>query len=361
LEQQFNNNQAVNRLFAIDFLKAISIIAVVSFHSIIVPKSTYQSSYYLLDIIFAPLRFCVPVFFTISFFLLQKSLINSSNQNKYELAKKRITRIVKPLLFWFSFVFLIRFRLNNFTSLIFYAFQGTIFAGAYYLNVLLQLIPVYTILIYPLFNRFKNILIIVCIQVAFFAIINILLFTNYQPDIILVLRKISRSFFAYWLVYMAFGAYFFQNWSRVVQISEKISHQIKIILLLLTGSLMICETYWLYQISGNSIQPFEYAIFSCILSVPVLFICFASITQDKLSVNMNKVVQLLSKYSLGIYCIQGVIHYILSVISHNLFNSYIFDLAEILIIKVIFSILILIFSLSLSILFDKIGFKAYVR
>lgn len=43
-----------NRLFFLDLLKALSMISVVSYHSIFLPKSTYADHAVLLDALFAP-------------------------------------------------------------------------------------------------------------------------------------------------------------------------------------------------------------------------------------------------------------------------------------------------------------------
>ena len=88
-----------NRIFPLDFLKALSIIAVVSFHGIFIPESTYENSKYWVDVIFSPLRFCVPVLFTISFFLLRRSLDSGSVDSTLQLAKRRLARLLIPTLF----------------------------------------------------------------------------------------------------------------------------------------------------------------------------------------------------------------------------------------------------------------------
>jgi surface polysaccharide O-acyltransferase-like enzyme len=77
-----------DRLFFLDLLKAVAIISVVSFHSIFVPFSTYKDSALALEVIFSPLRFCVPIFLTISFFLFERGLINRPHIHSWILKKK---------------------------------------------------------------------------------------------------------------------------------------------------------------------------------------------------------------------------------------------------------------------------------
>ncbi|MHC5824369.1 MAG: hypothetical protein ACYT04_53155, partial [Nostoc sp.] len=61
-----------------------------------------------MDILFAPLRFCVPVFFTISFLLLERSLEKNSTASFYPLFKKRFIRLLTPTLFWGGLAILLR-------------------------------------------------------------------------------------------------------------------------------------------------------------------------------------------------------------------------------------------------------------
>ncbi len=96
-----NYNQP-DRLFSLDLLKAISIAAVVSYHSVFVPRSTYTTSLLPLDTAFASLRFCVPVLFTISFFLFDRGLTNRCNELILSSIRKRLVRLAIPIAFWFS-------------------------------------------------------------------------------------------------------------------------------------------------------------------------------------------------------------------------------------------------------------------
>ena len=76
------SHQASDRLFFLEFLKAISIVSVVSFHAFFVPSSTFIASAGTLETLFAPLRFCVPVFLTISLFLFERTIAKSSTEPK---------------------------------------------------------------------------------------------------------------------------------------------------------------------------------------------------------------------------------------------------------------------------------------
>lgn len=350
-----------DRLFSLDCLKAISIISVVSFHSIFVPKSTYTSSLYLTDIIFAPLRFCVPVLFTISFLLLERSLEKHGYENIFGVIKQRFIRVLIPTLFWISIAIIIKAKtITWFQEIIISIFKGTIFPGAYYLLVLLQFIVIFP-WIRNWFNCFKNIFSIILIQCVFFLVIDISLSNGYLPEFILILRQLSRSLFAYWISYIALGIFFYNNWAAIVEISRCIPRLLKIIMLFVTACIMIAEASWLRSVSGDSIQPFEYAMFSCVFSVLVMFLCFASITEEELPRHLSKVVKLLSKYSLGVFCIHAVIYTIFSSICEDFIQNLNFDLIEIISIKFFSCVLLILVSLYLSIIIEKIGVKACVR
>ncbi|MEM9925832.1 MAG: acyltransferase family protein [Cyanobacteria bacterium P01_D01_bin.50] len=96
------SSEVSERFFFLDFLKAISITSVVSYHAIFVPRSTFITSNGILETLFAPLIFCVPVFLTIYFIIFECQIAQSSIQSKLPLLKKRLIRLVIPTLFWFG-------------------------------------------------------------------------------------------------------------------------------------------------------------------------------------------------------------------------------------------------------------------
>lgn len=356
-------NQTENRLFSIDFLKAISITAVVSFHSIFVPESTYKSASHLTELLFAPLRFCVPVLLAISFLLLERGLEKlPADKSVYPLLRKRLIRLAIPTVFWFS-IAAITMRLldkSSPTQLMIFALQGRIFRGAYYLLILLQFVPIFI-----LFNRWftvkKHVLLTVLLQCVALLLTQASLFGIFGPHIPSILRTIGRSLFVYWFVYVAIGAYLSNNWSILKRISARIPIQLKILLLSGTCLFTVIEYRWLLSLTDNRIIPFEYAMFSCVLSVLVWFLCFAAIEEHQLSNSIKEVVQLLAKYSLGIFCINGILSYVFSEFGHHLVREATFSFSEVLLMKFVGWFLLLTGSLGLSIMLDKVGLKACVR
>jgi hypothetical protein len=351
-----------DRLFPINLMKAISIVAIVSFHSNFVPESAYLSVAPIMEIIFAPLRVSVAILFTISFFLLRRSLQKDNTDSIYGLLKKRFVRLAIPTIFWFSIATSLRLlsKAAQTKPLLTTLIQGSIFPGAYYLLILLQLIVVF-VYIHNWFSNTKNVVTTVFLQVITFAIIWSVIAGGWGEDIVVVLKFIARSFIAYWYVYMALGAYFFNNWSKLVAFSSSISQKRKTILLLVTTVLMLGEYSCLYLVAKGQTLPFEYAMISCILGVSVIFVCFASVQEDQLAEPFRKTIELLSKYSLGIFCINGILSLIFQYLGSQIFIGNTFGFLEVFSIKLVSWFLLFSISLYLSVLLDRLGLGICVR
>jgi len=354
-------NQPVERLFPLDLLKAMSITAVVSYHSVFVPRSTYTASLLPMDTLFASLRFCVPVLFTISFLLFERGLTNHSTETAWPLIKKRLVRLAIPTVFWFSLTAGLKLlKGDDLPEIISAVLNGTIFYGAYYLIVILQFIPVF-IWLRHWFSKLHNVLVTVVLQCLVFLLIYTALSMHFAPQLIAVLRTIDRPLFLYWFGYMALGCYFWKTWPLVVKISCRIPTQFKIFALGLSCLLLASEYHRLFLVSGGQIPPFDYATLSSILSVVVIFLCFASVESDQLPLPLKKGVLLLSQYSLGIFCINGFISELFFSFGSHQFRGATFNLVEMLVMKFVGWGILLTLSLALSVLLDRIGLRACVR
>ncbi|NJM69383.1 MAG: acyltransferase [Scytonema sp. RU_4_4] len=355
-----SSHQISGRLFSLDLLKAMSMTAVVSFHSIIVPKTSYAASQLSIDLLFSPLRFCVPVFLTISFLLFERGLAKHTGSN-WSAIQKRLMRLLIPTLFWFSITALLKFlNGNSWFEVIGMILTGEIFTGAYYLIVLLQFLPVF-ILLRRLFIKLPNVVLTILLQGFIFLYIYAIPSSPYHDQILLVLRTIDRPLFMYWFVYMALGVFLWEHWSLIVKISQQINIRLKIILFLSYCLIQMFEFYWFFRRFRGEIPPFDYVMFSCLLSVFIMVLCFASIQENQFPSFFRRIVSTISKYSLGIFCINGVLSQILISIGIRLFSEATFSLPEILILKLIVWILLLGTSLGLSILLDRIGLGSVVR
>jgi hypothetical protein len=358
-----NHSQPPSRLFSIDLLKAISIVAVVSFHSF-VPESADLAATQRLETLFSPLRFCVPVFLTVYFFLLQRGLEKHAGEAPSLALKKRFSRLLIPTLFWFALatiVFIILFPSQSTPAqLAVTILQGKIFHGAYYLLVLLQLLPLFVGL-HCWFVKGQNILITLLLQGFVFLLTYAVLFNTFGDQVILVLRRVSRPLFIDYFVYMALGAFFYRHWSTFTKVSNRIASPFKILLLVLTGVMMTVEYLYLHSATGEKFAPFEYVMVSCGLSVLIAFLCFSSVREEQLTPVVRRSVQLLSTYSLGIFCINGILSPVLSQIGSFWAGEATFGFHEILMIKIVGWGLLLAASLVGSIALDKVGLRACVR
>jgi Acyltransferase family len=353
-------HKKTSRLFSLDLLKAMSISAVVSFHSIIIPKTTFADSQLVEEILFSPLKFCVPVFLTISFLLFERGMVKHTDSN-WSAIKKRLVRVLITTIFWFSVAILLKLiNANSWTELIENLLKGKIFTGAYYLLVLLQFIPIF-ILLRNWLAKPRFFVATILLQIFVFLCIYAIPSIPYHDKILSGLRTIDRPLFIYWFVYMGLGVYFCRNYLSLLKLSNRIPAKIKILLLLAYCLIQMFEYYWCFLNLAREIPPFDYAMFSCMLSVLVMFLCFTSIQENQLPSFVSTLVSMLSKYSLGIFCINGILTQILIALGSRFFSESIFSLPEIIILKLTVWILLLAISLGLSILLDRIGLKAVVR
>lgn len=352
-------SQDSDRLFFLDFLKALSITAVVSFHAIFLPSSTFISSAGILETLFAPLRFCVPVFLTISIFLFERTIAKSPTEPK-SLFKQRLNRLGIPILFWFAVAAGLKIINGNSTiEIIVSIFQGEIFTGAYYFLVVLQLLWNFVLLRNWLTQQ-KNIVTTIIVQAVALLFVYATISGLFVNPVLKVLEFLERPFIIYWFVYMAFGLYIDRNLDTIERISRSLSKTHKILILCFTAATMIVEYRVLTLLLTDSLRPFDYATFSCILSVPTMFICFASVKEKSLPSPIVKIIKLLSKYSLGIFCINGILAQIFLSIGTRLFSQTNFDLVEIVGIKIISWIGLLLLSLMLSMVLKRVGLKKVV-
>jgi hypothetical protein len=352
-------SQGSDRLFFLDFLKALSITAVVSFHAIFLPSSTFLSNAGILETLFAPLRFCVPVFLTISILLFERTIAKSPTEPKV-LFKQRLNRLGIPILFWFAVAAGLKIINGNSTiEIIVSIFQGEIFTGAYYFLVVLQLLWNFVLLRNWLTQQ-KNIVTTIIIQAVALLFVYATISGFFVDPVLKVLEFLERPFIIYWFVYMAFGLYIDRNLDSIQRISHSLSKTHKILILCFTAATMMAEYRVLTLLLADSLRPFDYAAFSCILSVPTMFVCFASVNEKSLPSPIVKIIKLLSKYSLGIFCINGILAQIFLSIGTRLFSQTSFDFVEILGIKIISWIGLLLLSLMLSIVLKRVGLKKVV-
>ncbi|MEA5569887.1 acyltransferase family protein [Calothrix sp. UHCC 0171] len=349
-----------SRLFCLDFLKAVSILAIVSYNSIFFPVSTYQRHADFLEILFTPFRFCIPVFFTITFFFLVRQLEQPGNTNKLTLLLQQLRGILIPTIFWFTIAAV--FKVVGGASIIEISraiYQGKIFPDSYYLLVILQLLPIYYLLRRWLHSSYSLIMLVVLQWLIFLLLYTILTSVSAQ-GITEQLKNLNRPLIIYWLVYVGLGLLLYRKFNTIESISTWTTLSSKVFLLCLMSIIFMFDYQWLLQITNSILQPFDYATISCLISVFVMFLCFTSIQETQFSVPIEFLIKLISKYSLGIFCINGILSQLFSSVSRKLFEGLSFSLIEILLIKIMTWMLLLMLSLGVSVLLARFGLKRMV-
>jgi hypothetical protein len=359
----FSNNKTFisKRIFPLDFLKAVSIVAVVSYHSVFVSRASYQANVFPLEILFSSLRFCVPILFTISFILLSRELEKDYDLPQWRLLITRLKRLAVPTVFWFALTFCLRL-LNkaNVSDLVPRLFDGTIFQGAYFLIALLEMTLIFILLRKRVFDS-RFFYAVFLGQMLLFIFIQYALSLDSSSELIKVLRSIGRPFFIYWFAYMFIGAFIWKNWDRIVLFSSSISIINKSALCAFGCTAIAFEQYYLLKESAGNIPPFDYAMIFCLLSVFILFTCCSSIQEAQIPGPLKTFILIFSRYSLGIFCVNGILSEVFLSIGTHFFKDYVFSFPEILIVKLIGWPILLFSCLGISILLNRVGLRAVVQ
>jgi hypothetical protein len=352
-----------NRIFFLDLLKAVSISIVVFFHSLFLPIDTYFSVAIPELILSSSLRFCVPVLLIISFFLLEKDLSKSNNISPWLICQKRLVRIAIPTAFWFGLTALLNLvKGNSLNKIAIEILTGNIFIGAYFLLILLQLIPIF-VLTRRWFHKTRNILLIVGLQIAIFLTIKVWAhssgtFSNAAID---VLSQIDRPFIIYWFAYLPLGYFLYHRYESLLKLSSSLAFKYKLGAFLAVSFLLLLEYAHLIPNVGSHFYVFEYALIACIASALVIFFCACSIQSNEMSPILLSTIYLLSKYSLGIFCINGILSQVFSIAGYSIFKGATFGLIEVIAFRMIGWIILLSISLGVAVQIDQFGFKALVR
>jgi hypothetical protein len=349
-----------DRLFYLDALKAFSITAVVSFHSLFIPAKSYTAHLASMEIIFAPLRFCVPVLLTISFLLLERSLSRRPEQSSGRLLQKRLLRLAIPAVFWFGVTALLKVCTGN--SLLTIAQQlltGNLFTGAYYFLILFQLIPLYLYLRSRV--RVANLIWVgLATQLVVFGLMYILFRHGISSVLLSQFRHLDRAPFFYWMIYPILGAYLYHRLPSWHFRTLSQSFIVKGLVLLGLSLLFWFESSHLSETLHYNIPPFDYLLIACVLSPVVYFTCFMDLEENHVPRPWIGIIRLLSKYSLGIFCVNGILSQTLLSLGSRWVGGMTFSLPEVLLIKLIGWMVLLCISLGVSIMLDRAGLKVVV-
>lgn len=286
------------RILYIDILKAFACFAVVIMH--VSNVGTFASDYYVHTACISMIDWCVPVFM-MSTGILIMGRDDREISYKYILSKVLHTALI--ILFWgmiYNVITLVLIdRPFNFSTLL-QALKMVLTADTSYCYqfwYLYVLIGMY--LMIPLLNKYvKNsngidMRILICIYVVFsFVLPTILIFVNKEVDSVHVWKSAFVNFSGF-CVYMLIGYYLHKN--KLGRSTVFILIGLFVIQLMLVIFLIVKKSdYFPLFVSYNT-------TYGCTISI--LSVLFAkkiekSIASKKI---LNKIIQFISKYSLGIY------------------------------------------------------------
>lgn len=228
--------------------------------------------------------YAVPLFVTLSFFLMHKYF--SQIRLSFSIILLRIKRLIIPLILWSGIGFLLKPELVNVKNILLQLFTGKVVnTPLYYLNVLIFLTLIFWLITY-LPPKFRVLLYVLIIIAAFFLEYSGLN-THYFN---LTTDEIRKSYgqivelIKYASLGMLFGILINQNKRRVVLFS----------LAGLTLSLLIFFKFpqpWGYNYSGMKLFLGTMFIFSSILLIGHI----------SFSQKINKIIHMLGNYSFGVY------------------------------------------------------------
>ena len=372
-------NVSTDRLFLLDFLKALSIVAVVSFHATFVPRAYYSSSAMAVDVLFAPLRFCVPVLLVISFFLLARSVERSSRSWKH-LVRRKLARLLLPTVFWFSLGALKMFAQGKSIGQVMGAIAiGEAFTGAYYLVILYQLMPVGIWLMRKVLvverlslarservwpekmrrDRWqKGLLACACgvhagVMLSFYMVAS-------SASWIERVSALGRVPGVYWMGYVLLGLWVYRGLPVLVDYSKRLAFLTKAALLTVLAVAFWTEYHALSSWRGGLVVPFEYMLVSCFLSAPIIVLCAGNVQAANFPGWAQKWFVLLSRYSLGIFCINGILSEIFLAIGSRLAAGMSFGYWQVLMLRVVGWGILLLVSLAIARRLEKLGLKQVV-
>lgn len=329
-----------NRYWELDFIRGVSIVAVIMIH---VSASICNSDHVLIAIVLNQLsRFSVPAFLFVSGILAYRSY---TKQNIKHIWKKRALNILTPYLIW-STIGLIISKNYNIKNLIFtYLFGLGEFYQLYYIVLLVQFYLLLPFFIY-MANKFSRVIIILGISCCTTLIYDLLIRYGININIINCLMK---STILSWMGYFIVGCYIGKNYNQFIQFLKNHKLSQFIIPTSLSIAILALDEYNLLFVKGFKLT--EHPIFN-FFRIDIILFAFCTIfllfkIADTYS--SNQVIKTLYDNSFGIY----LNHIMILTILKRFFNHYLFNnLLE----GLISIIIILLISILLNKLIKKIPY-----
>lgn len=324
-----------------DALKTIAIFGVVFIHS---SSLFYEEGDKIASIITSSFRFCVPVFIILFAYFFERSIIKQ--KNKIEYSDDRLKKLVIPYVFW-SFLYcliLFNFQSGSFKSFVTSSWLGYGWSGQYYFIILFQLIPLHRY-IRNLADIKKNKLILI-----FFVFYFISCYIVWDS---IFVSKIGDRLFVYWIPYILFGILAAKNnYFERYKLDWKIG---VISLFIVPVESVILEQFKI---------PHSPYVTPAVLISSLLFthsIMSLKLTYRERPSIVEKIISIISKRTLGIFCINPLIIYLVSnemaFFNYQNYNFFVNHIA------LPFSSAMLILTLAVSLIYviDRVGLKPLVK
>jgi surface polysaccharide O-acyltransferase-like enzyme len=296
------------RNYAIDFIRLVAILAVVTIHigsAFLDRVQIFSPSFYFLYGINIAVRFGVPLFFCISGYLLASLYSDIKNPSLFY--KKRLLKIVPPYLIWSLIYFFFVFpNPKGFLTLHFFS---NLVTGdfSYQLYFIPAIILLY--LIFPIIILYKNIFLkplsIICL-----AFVEVLLFSFVYigSDNTYILSPLKNA--AYNLLPFLVGMYISINKVDIYKlVKEKIA--LIFIMALALWTMIFYEAYlhmksildWIYIKNQWKVNVLFYGI----IAGGLLYYIF-----EEFLIKYGSLISYLSKYSFGVFFVHvAIVHFTL--------------------------------------------------
>ncbi len=334
----------------VDLLKSLSIFGVVYIHA----------SLGLFDsLIFIPItnyfRFCVPVFITISFFLLERHLLNNKNESNSSIKNfliRRLPRLIIPYIFWTCVYIIFNHKSSypSITKFITNHWIGFGFSGQYYLVVLIVLT-----LVYPWLRKIK-------LSLSSLLIITFITILSYLPityiPIVCTDRNCLGIPFLY-IFYVFFGIFVARNYEKAQLLLCSINLYSKLILLFISPVLISFEEVLLgnWDSSGTKVY---FRISTLLVTCLIVLVSISLENSLKSSRFIRQFISSPSQWSLGIFCLNPlliqVFHDTSSITPAQELN-YFLQIG----LSFLFTLIFIFTSISISFLIERLGGKTLVK
>ena len=282
------NEQILNTRYQwINLAKVCSIFGVVYIHS-----GGYLSSYF---------RFGVPIFITISFFLIERSSLMKRAFKVKEFLRKRLLRLTIPYLFW-GFVYLIfNYQSTDKSILKFLSIHwiGFGWSGQYYLLILASLTSIYPLLRTTNVNLI-SLTIALILTIIFYVVFNYLSVSE-------LVSKLGELPLIYWIFYVYLGIYAARNYEQLQYNLRRIKIHYRLVLLIILPLIMVFENDFV-QNSGFARE--SYFRISTILVSTLVFLLFLSLEDHFKGGEVSTFSRAMnwgSHWTLGIYCLNPLV------------------------------------------------------